>query len=261
MTKQGWHEHRGPVLWIVLLPLLVAAPQLAGWLRADPMLYTAGMTLGYVAGPVHGVPYIDPNYGFTTQALGYRAALDWISGQVPWWNPYTGIGLPLAGEYQPAAFFPLTLLLLAPQGLVLQHVMLQAIAGLGTYGVARALGLHRTASTVAGLLFAFNGTLAWFAHGPAQPLAFLPWMLWGIERAREGSGRGWRMFGLAMALSLLAGFPETAYLDGLLALAWALLRLAQLAPGRRAAYAGRIFLGGIAALCIACFSACETKGT
>jgi hypothetical protein len=59
------------------------------------------------------------------------------------------------------------------------------------------------------------------------------------------------MFGLAMALSLLAGFPETAYIDGLLALAWAALRLVQLARGERARYATHIALGAIAALCVA----------
>ena len=69
-----------PLLLICLLPLLVALPQLLGWLKADPLLYVGGLTKDYVGGFLPGVPYIDPNNGFQTQALGYRAALDWLHG-------------------------------------------------------------------------------------------------------------------------------------------------------------------------------------
>ena len=61
--------------------------------------------------------------------------------------------------------------------------------------------------------------------------AFFAWMLLGIERARAKSIQrtigGWRLFGAALALSLLAGFPETAYISGLFVLCWAILRFAQ----------------------------------
>ena len=143
------------------------------------------------------MPYADPNNGFTTQALGYRAALDWLNGTVPWWNYFSGVGLPLAAEYQPAVFFPATLMLLLPNGMLLQHILLQILAGLGTYGLLRQLGLGRLAAVTGGLLFAFNGALAWFDHAPALPVPFLPWVLWGVERALAkaalGMRGGWRM--------------------------------------------------------------------
>ena len=44
------------------------------------------------------------------QALGHLVATDWFSGHVPWWNPYEGLGVPLAGDMQSGAFFPPTLL-------------------------------------------------------------------------------------------------------------------------------------------------------
>jgi hypothetical protein len=248
-------EDVAPALWIVLLPLLVALPQLAGWLLSDPTVYAGGMTRDWVHGIVGGFPKIDPNSAYTTQALGYRAALDWLQGEVPWWNPYSGVGLPLAAEYQPAAFFPLTLLLLLPKGMLWQHLLLQVLSGLGTYALLRQMGLTRLAATTGGALFAFNGTLAWFSHAPAQPVAFLPWMLLGIERARAKATLdvrgGWRLLAAAMGLSLLAGFPETAYIDGLLALAWAALRGFETPAPRRAAYAARIALGGVAGIAIA----------
>lgn len=236
-----------PLILIAVLPLLVALPKLLGWLRADPMLYFGAMATGYVGGLLPGVPYLDPNDGLTTQALGYRAALDWLHGQVPWWNPYSGVGLPLAAEFQPAVFFPLTLLLLLPQGIVWQHTLLQAVAGWGSYGLLRQLGLGRTAALTGALLYAFNGTLAWFGHSPAFPVPFLPWMLWGIERAYVKAALdlrgGWRLLSIALAMSLLGGFPETAYLDGLLVAAWTLLRMVQTRAELRWAFAWRIALG------------------
>lgn len=244
-----------PALFILLLPIVAALPRLLGLLIADPALLWGDMRLAFVDGPLPGAPYADPNAGYTTHALGYRAALDWISGAVPWWNPYSGVGLPLAAEYQPAAFFPLTLLLLAPHGMTLQHVALQVLAGAGTYGLLRQMGLGRLAATTGACLYAFNGTLAWFAHGPAQAVPFLPWMLWGIERAlahsRSGAPGGWRMLAAAMALSLLAGFPETAYINGLLALAWTLQRGIALPATARVGMAARIAAGGVTGIAIA----------
>jgi len=243
-----------PLIFIGLLPLLVALPKLLGWMHADPMLYFGGMSKDYVFGLLPGTPYLDPNDGLTTQALGYRAALDWIHGEVPWWNPYSGVGLPLAAEYQPAAFFPLTLILLLPQGFVWEHLLLQMLAGWGTYGLLRQVGLGRAAALTGGTLFAFNGTLALFGHAPAFPVPFLPWMLWGVERAYNktalGLRAGWRLFAVALAMSLLAGFPETAYVNGLLVAAWAVLRWAQTSSGKRSSYAARITLGGVVGIAL-----------
>ena len=244
----------GPLLAIVLLLLVAALPQLA-WLQADPLLYTANIPAHIERGVLRGVPYIDPNNGFQTQALGVRAALDWLSGSVPWWNPYTGVGLPLAAEYQPGAFFPLTFLLLLPKGTVWLQLALQVLSGIGTYGVLRHTGCGRFAATTGALLYAFNGTLAWFAHGPASAVPFLPWMIWGIERAYAASlaagGSGWRLLAGAMALSLLSAFPETAYVGGLLALGWSIVRGLQLPHAARWSYAGRIALGGVVGIAIA----------
>lgn len=248
-------EDRRSILLIVLIPLLVALPQLVGVLKADPILYHGGLTLDFVSGPVKGLPYIDPNNAVSTQALGRHAAWQWLNGSVPWWNHYSGIGLPLAAEYQAGAFFPLTFLLLLPYGMAWMQVMLQILAGLGTYGLLRQLGAGRTAATTGGLLYAFNGTLAWFAHAPAAPVPFLPWMLWGIERiyaaARANAPAAWGLLAVAMALTLLASFPETAYLSGLLALAWTVVRGLQLPRSEWRAYSYGIAAGGLAGIAIA----------
>ncbi|MBC8022865.1 MAG: hypothetical protein H7Y14_07080 [Burkholderiales bacterium] len=243
------------MLLIALIPILLAIPQLTPWLKANPAYQVANMTLDAGGIIQRGSPYADPNNGFQTQALGYRAAQDWLEGTVPWWNPYTGIGMPLAAEYQASAFFPLTLLLVLPRGMVLLQMALEIVAGLGTYGLLRQLGLSRTAATAGAMLYAVNGTLAWFSHGPASPVPFLPWILLGIERARIAAAQhlpgGWRLLAVAMALSLLAGFPETAYINGLLALCWAILRGVQSPAPARKGFAARIAAGGTVAIMFA----------
>lgn len=239
------------MLLLIALPIVAALPGLVGLYHANPMLYLGAVARNYRPGLTPGFPYLDPNNAFTAQALGYRAALDWLDGIVPWWNYFSGVGLPLAAEYQPAVFFPPTLMLLLPNGMLLQHVLLQIIAGWGTYGLLRQLGLSRLAAVTGGMLFAFNGALAWFDHAPALPVPFLPWMLWGVERAAAkaaaGMRGGWRLFALALWMSVIAGFPETAYLNGLFALAWSLLRLWQ-ARGCKLAFITRLALGGVAGL-------------
>jgi hypothetical protein len=253
-----WRFERGdvaPILWILLLPVLLAAPQWTGWLQADPMLYTGWLSADAGGSILKGVPYLDPNNGFQTQALGRRAALDWLHGQVPWWNYYSGVGLPLAAEYQPGALFPLTLLLLLPKGPVLLQLSLQVLCGIGTYGLLRQLGSARFSATVGALLFAFNGTLAWQAHAPASAVPFLPWFLWAVERTHASTAAGRRpdgvMLALAMAGGLLCAFPETSYIEGLLGLCWATLRGAQLPRELRARYARGIIAGGLVGIAIA----------
>ncbi|NDL62097.1 hypothetical protein [Acerihabitans arboris] len=249
------NEDMLPVFVIVLLLLLLSLPQLVGVFHADPALYISMAAENVTLHGNMGIPYIDPNSGITTQALGYLAASDWLHGIVPWWNPYSGIGLPLAGEYQPAAFFPLTMLLLLPNGMVWHHLVIQIIAGLGVYALLRQMGLSRLAACTGGLLFAQNGTLAWLAHGPAFPLAFLPWLLLGIERAAVNSVAkgtfGWRLIALSLAMMLLAGFPETAYICGLFALGWTLLKSIQCNPRFRSGMAWRVILGGIIGIALA----------
>jgi hypothetical protein len=139
---------RHPALPIVLLLLLPFALQAPFWLlglSTDPIWFYSNIVSG--AHGIPGSPFLDPNAGFTSEALGHLVALDWLHGVIPWWNPYTGIGVPLAGELQPGAFFlPFNLLLLLKEGLLWQRIVMQIIAGLGTYTLLRELGLSRLAA-------------------------------------------------------------------------------------------------------------------
>jgi hypothetical protein len=88
----------------------------------------------------------------------------------------------------------------------------------------------RTFSTVAGVAFGLCGTYAWLAHAPIRPAALLPLSLLGVERAvgaaRQNRPGGWSLLAVALALSIVAGFPETSFIDGLLVALWSILRIA-----------------------------------
>ena len=117
---------------IAAIVVLANLPYLVGVFDANPLAPRASLVAASAAGPVDGQSTIDPNNGFVSQALGHRAALDLIHLELPWWNPYEGSGTPLAGEMQSAALFPPTLLLLASNGQLYEHVLLEMLAGIAT---------------------------------------------------------------------------------------------------------------------------------
>jgi len=242
------NEHAPPLAIVTLCILAVNVPTLFHLVSLNPVQLFSALATSAGHQVVHGQLTIDPNAGFVTQSLGHAAASSWMSGHVPWWNPYEGIGAPLAGEMQSAAFFPLTLLLDGTWGFVPFHVVLELVAGWSTYFLVRRLGAGRPAGTAAGVAFGLCGTLAWLANAPANPVAFLPLMLLGVEQALAASQRrsrgGWALLGLATALSVVAGFPEVAYIDGLLVALWVAVRLITTGAGRLQ-FAGKVMGGGV----------------
>jgi len=86
------------------------------------------------------------------------------------------------------------------------------------------------------IAFALNGTFAWLAHAPVNPVAFLPALLLGVElafaatvAARRG---GWWLIAVAEAGMFYAGFPEVAFIGGLLGVCWFAWRCGCLGRGR-----------------------------
>ncbi len=217
-----------PDTWCVIAigaaVLLANVLYVLGVFDANPLGPRSGLDVVTKPGLIHGLPTIDPNNGFVSQALGHRAALDALHLHLPWWTPFEGTGAPLAAEMQSAALFPPTLLTAFSGGQLYEHMLLEFLAGASTYLLLRRLSLARVACLAAAIAFALNGTFAWFAHAPVNPVAFLPLLVLGIEFAYDASlnGRrgGWWLIALSGALSVYGGFPETAYIDSLLAAAW-----------------------------------------
>lgn len=215
------------LLLIVFVVVAANLPYVTGLTDPNPLGPRSLLGISQ-PGFVRGANTLDPNDGYISQSLGHLAATDVLHGHLPWWNPYEGAGAPLAAEGQSAALFPLTLLLAVGNGQFYEHMILELIAGMATYLVLRRLRLRQWASVAGGAAFALNGTFAWLANAPFNPVAFLPLLVLGIElahdAARAGRRGGWWLIAVALALSLYAGFPETAYIDGLFAGAWLIWR-------------------------------------
>ncbi len=242
-----------PIIFLILLPFLVELPLLIFGLSTNPIWQQSGIVEGVKAGLLPGLSYGDPNVGWTTQALGHLAAEDWLHGVIPWWNPYSGIGLPLAGEMQPNAFFlPFVFLLLFHNGVMWLKIAMQIFAGLATFALLRELKLGHLAALTGGALYALNGTFAWLP-GPVaviNTIPFLPLLLYGIERARRAGGSdGIIWIALAISGSLYAGFPEAAYINGLLALSWLIYRVT--IDDNKLQFMVRIVFGGTLGLLLA----------
>ncbi len=240
-----------PVVIIVVAVLLGNIMYTSGLANNSPIGFTSGISRS-ICRLACGRSFIDPNVGFITQPLSHLAAMDLLHGHVPWWNYFEGLGQPLAGEMQSAALFPFTLLFAMPAGLLLFHLSLEIVAGLATYALVRRLSVPIPMATAIGVVFALNGTFAWLGNATLNPVAFLPLLLLGIELTYEGRVfhhvTGWHVIAVAVALALYAGFPEVAYLDGLLAIGWAIVRFFVVPRRARLRAAVDVALGGFVGL-------------
>lgn len=89
------------VITLASLPYLVhiVTPGVLGFNSA-----LATVPLGPWLGHNVGLPWVDPNVGYVSQALGHLSAVTLLHGHLPWWNPYEALGTPLAGEGQERPF-------------------------------------------------------------------------------------------------------------------------------------------------------------
>lgn len=240
--------------FLVIFGILAAvyALPLAMGRSQNPVLQRSGLAVGVQPGFVSGQSTIDPNDGFTSQALGGAAAQSWLRGDVPYWNHNEGVGMPLAGGMQSAAFLPIVLLMKFGKGLVLFHFILQLVAGFTAYLFLKRLKLRFWVALLGGVLFMFNGTFAWLTNAAFNPVAFLPMLLLGLElafdRATNRRRGGWVLIAVALSLSLYSGFPETAFINALFAYGWAFVRLFQLETENRLAYIRKIVAGSLVGL-------------
>ena len=137
------------------------------------------------------------------------------NGHLPLWNPWIGGGMPLLGDMQSALAFPLTwlALLLGPQAAAAPIAALKLfIAGGGSYALARALGARMAGGVVAGLAFMLSApVVVWLQHPQATVFVLLPWLLFAADRlVRQPGGRRAVLAAATVALTILAGHPETA---------------------------------------------------
>ena len=153
----------------------------------------------------------------------------WQSGEVPLWNPMENSGAPLLADPVSSLFYPGKLLFFLPFSYALAYrlyIMLHVLMCMVTaFGMARYWGSSILAAGVCGISYAFSGTVLMqysnvvFLVGAAWiPVA----LVCGERAVRLRSWPAAMGLGVVLALQVLGGDPQAAYLSGMLAALYAL---------------------------------------
>jgi hypothetical protein len=181
---------------------------------------TAGLTpRGPVDAPADpGVPHVLDVEGaaWVDEPSPYLARAAFAAGELPLWNPGSGLGTPLAANLNSGAGNPLQLplnLLPGPAAADVFYLGRLLVLALCTWAFLRELGVTSMAAVVGATITAYGGyPMAWIAHHPLSTEIFLPLMLFGFERGRRGRAGGWVVLVLAAAAALLGGKLQASLL-------------------------------------------------
>jgi drug/metabolite transporter superfamily protein YnfA len=145
---------------------------------------------------------------------------EWHMGRFPLWDPNSWFGQSLFGQAQPGAAYPLNwLLFLAPlhhgwigaAALNWYYVLTRYLAALTAYAFARDLGRSRTASLLAGCVYALGGYVAsTYAPQMVNGAVWTPLVFLYLFRAERGE-RPWQsalLSGFFLGVGWLAGHHQ-----------------------------------------------------
>jgi hypothetical protein len=137
------------------------------------------------------------------------------SGHLPLWNPYGGLGMPLAFNWQSAPFGLSALVgYLAPMryAFTVGVVVTIIVAGSGGYLLGRVLGMGAIASATVGTVFELSGPIAaWMGYPFPAVMCWAGWIFaFGLLLLRGREHRAGYIVALAacVALAVYAGGPE-----------------------------------------------------
>lgn len=189
----------------------------------------------------------DATYAFHPWLL--YAGNEVAAGRFPLWNPHVFAGVPFFASWLTAQLFPLHALawvLPASTALTLVSILKLSAAGLAMYWFLRTLALAVPASAIGALGFMLGGTMVtWLLWTIPNPLIAMPLMLGAAWRLRGTADRRWIVaLGLAIAVDLVAGYPQIGWYGLVLTGAWAAV-LARGATGGPVRFLARVALGAV----------------
>ncbi len=182
-------------------------------------------------------------YGYRDAAHYYyplyqRVQTEWAAGHVPLWDVSENAGMPLLGNPTAAVLYPGKLIFAVfsyPWAVRLYTVAHTVLAFAGMWVLVRGWQASWTAATLAGLSFAFGAPVL-FQYCNIIYLvgaAWIPWGFWAVDRwLRLHRGSGVLALAVVLAMQVLGGDPESAYLIGLCAGGYALLLVRADRPAR-----------------------------
>jgi hypothetical protein len=165
------------------------------------------------------VPGLGTNFELADSADVFQPFLQYtrsVLPSVPLWNPYIGAGRPFLADGQSAVLSPFSIpsyVLPFWKSLAVVAILKLFVAALGTYVLARTLGMAFGGALLSGLAFAF-GTffVVWLAWPLSSVFAFIPWALALTELVIRRPGR-LTVAGLAgvIGVQYLGAHPESSF--------------------------------------------------
>ena len=222
--------HAASVVWLLISALVYLAPALSRGVRLGD--YELLSIFGFTSQP--GVPVHNAVSSDQIQEMIPWNNLTWLqvhAGHLPMWNPFAGLGLPLAFNFQSAPFslttavsylFPLAL------AYTVTVVAKLVIAGVGVMFLLRTLGVGVIPATVAGTVFELSGAYtAWSGWPHDGVYCWLGWTLGAITllAARRRVRLATALLAVSVALGVLGGHPESIIISLVVAAIYALALL------------------------------------
>ncbi len=224
------------MLWVVAAAGAVMAPALAHGSSLGPfdLLSQVGLT------KQPGVVVHNQQTGDLIRLFIPWSALAWTQvhhGQLPLWDPYSGLGMPLAFNWESAPFsLPALIGYLVPlrYAYTVGILVTLVVAGTGVYVLARVLRLGVLGSVLAATVFELSGQ---FMANLGWPLSsVMSWSGWLfaaavlVVRGRRRS-RDVALFAVVLAFAVYAGYPEAVIILGVALFVFLVVFLALRAPG------------------------------
>lgn len=178
-------------------------------------------------------------------------------GEIPWWNPHQFGGVPFAADLLSAVYYPLNVLLFLPSfylGFNLFIAVHYLIAAFGVYFLTRNFGVTRPGALVAAISFAFGCLMVWTSNGVQWLSAYswMPWTLGAFWLFLKLRFPGWLAIAAScLAMQLLAGDPQSAYVACAICLVMVILFRKELGKKSLGALAGLAFVVLLAWACTA----------
>jgi hypothetical protein len=215
-------RRRSSVEW---LAGVVTATRRAPWLAAGCLAALVLACYGRVLFGKQQFAFRDTAHFY--YPLYWRVQQEWSAGRLPLWEPGANGGLPMLGRPMAAVLYPAKLLFaLVPfsWGMRLYTIGHEVFAFWAMAALMRSWGVSRTGATLAGLSYAFGGTVL-SGYFNIIYLVGAAWIPLGFRAAdrwlRLGRRRGLVELVLVLAMQILGGDPQAAYLTLLCAFGYA----------------------------------------
>lgn len=166
------------------------------------------------------------------------AAKSVFKGDMPLWNPYNSLGMPLAGNVLASLLFPLSwfyILFGFKIGAWFFFLTKLVIGGFGAYLFLKQLKLKSSLALIGGACWMFSGfTMSWLLWAQSNTVIFLPYILLFIEKIYTKKRVATIVpLALMIALTILGGHPGTILHILTIATLYALVKLLTNPTGKR----------------------------